>query len=77
MEQEALDARIAAQRPGHPCTLIYTSGTTGNPKVSLLYAWGSLRVSIWLQAVMVTHDNCTWTAKVVIDWINATGVTFG
>jgi len=31
-----LDARIAAQRAEHPCTLIYTSGTTGNPKGVLI-----------------------------------------
>ena len=32
VDDAALDARIADQRPGHVCTLIYTSGTTGNPK---------------------------------------------
>ena len=36
-----------------------------------------LNVTGMIQAVMITHDNCTWTAKVVIDWTNATGVSFG
>jgi long-chain-fatty-acid--CoA ligase ACSBG len=31
-----LDARIAAQRPGHCCALIYTSGTTGQPKAVMI-----------------------------------------
>ena len=31
-----LDARIAAQEPGHVCTYIYTSGTTGNPKAVMI-----------------------------------------
>ncbi len=47
---EALDARIAAQRPNDVCTLIYTSGTTGDPK-----------------AVMITHENITWTAQALVD----------
>lgn len=34
--EEALDARIAAQRPGDVATLIYTSGTTGVPKAVML-----------------------------------------
>jgi len=29
---EALDAVMATQKPGHCCTLVYTSGTTGPPK---------------------------------------------
>jgi len=29
---EALDAVMAIQQPGHCCTLVYTSGTTGPPK---------------------------------------------
>lgn len=33
---EAVKARIAAQRPGHCCTLIYTSGTTGPPKAVMV-----------------------------------------
>jgi len=60
VSEEDIEARMAAQRPGHPCTLIYTSGTTGNPK-----------------AVMITHDNCCWTARNVIDWVNLCGVSFG
>ncbi len=36
VEDRALDARIAAQKPDDACTLIYTSGTTGNPKGVLL-----------------------------------------
>jgi long-subunit acyl-CoA synthetase (AMP-forming) len=35
-DERALEARIAAQKPGDACTLIYTSGTTGNPKGVLL-----------------------------------------
>jgi len=31
-----LDARIAAQEPGHACTYIYTSGTTGMPKAVMI-----------------------------------------
>lgn len=46
VKDEAVRARIEAQRPGHCCTLIYTSGTTGPPK-----------------AVMISHDNLTWTVK--------------
>lgn len=33
---EALDQRIAAQRPGHCMGIIYTSGTTGNPKAVMI-----------------------------------------
>lgn len=36
VEEKELEARIAAQRPGHCCCLIYTSGTTGNPKAVML-----------------------------------------
>ncbi len=36
VEERALEARIAAQKPDEACTLIYTSGTTGNPKGVLL-----------------------------------------
>ncbi len=36
VDERALDARIAAQKPDDACTLIYTSGTTGNPKGVLL-----------------------------------------
>lgn len=34
--EERLEERMAAQRPGHCCTLIYTSGTTGPPKGVML-----------------------------------------
>lgn len=36
VEMKELDERLAAQRPGHCCTLIYTSGTTGNPKAVMI-----------------------------------------
>jgi long-subunit acyl-CoA synthetase (AMP-forming) len=36
VDERALEARIAAQKPSDACTLIYTSGTTGNPKGVLL-----------------------------------------
>jgi len=32
VSEDALEARIKAQKPDDCCTLIYTSGTTGNPK---------------------------------------------
>lgn len=31
-----VDARMAAQKPGHCCSLIYTSGTTGDPKAVMI-----------------------------------------
>ena len=34
--EEALERRVAAQRPDDLCTLIYTSGTTGPPKAVML-----------------------------------------
>jgi long-chain-fatty-acid--CoA ligase ACSBG len=36
VDDDALQTRIAAQRPGNCCTLIYTSGTTGTPKAVML-----------------------------------------
>ena len=36
VDEQALDARIAAQREDDVCTLIYTSGTTGVPKAVML-----------------------------------------
>mmetsp|Transcript_159993 Transcript_159993/g.509467 ORF Transcript_159993/g.509467 Transcript_159993/m.509467 type:complete len:698 (-) Transcript_159993:260-2353(-) len=33
-----LDARMAAQRPGHCVGIIYTSGTTGNPKAVMIHS---------------------------------------
>ena len=36
VDDRALDARIAAQKPSDACTLIYTSGSTGTPKGVLL-----------------------------------------
>ena len=36
VSNEALDHRIAVQKPDDCCTLIYTSGTTGNPKGVML-----------------------------------------
>jgi len=39
VDEETLNARLAALRPEDPCTLIYTSGTTGPPKaVTLTHA---------------------------------------
>jgi long-chain-fatty-acid--CoA ligase ACSBG len=52
VDSALVDARIAAQLPGHCCTLIYTSGTTGPPK-----------------AVMISHDNFTWTSHCVLDML--------
>lgn len=34
--ETTLNERLAAQRPGHVCTLIYTSGTTGPPKAVMV-----------------------------------------
>ncbi|ETW01418.1 hypothetical protein H310_06947 [Aphanomyces invadans] len=59
VDDAALEARIANQRPGHCCTLIYTSGTTGNPK-----------------AVMISHDNITWTLQSMVDLFATTGDPF-
>ncbi|TMW57044.1 hypothetical protein Poli38472_002969 [Pythium oligandrum] len=50
VDDAIVEERIAAQLPGHCCTLIYTSGTTGPPK-----------------AVMISHDNFTWTSYCVLD----------
>ncbi|OWZ17298.1 Long-chain-fatty-acid-CoA ligase [Phytophthora megakarya] len=36
VEPSLLDERMAAQQPGHCCTLIYTSGTTGPPKAVMI-----------------------------------------
>lgn len=33
---DTVDARIAAQKPGHCCAYIYTSGTTGEPKAVMI-----------------------------------------
>ncbi|KAG1708852.1 hypothetical protein DVH05_022486 [Phytophthora capsici] len=56
VEQSDLESRMAAQQPGHCCTLIYTSGTTGPPK-----------------AVMISHDNLTWTVAAAMNTLPALG----
>eukprot|EP00644_Phytophthora_capsici_P006963 jgi/Phyca11/103968/e_gw1.8.568.1 len=56
VEQRDLESRMAAQQPGHCCTLIYTSGTTGPPK-----------------AVMISHDNLTWTVAAAMNTLPALG----
>eukprot|EP00038_Savillea_parva_P007859 m.172964 g.172964 ORF g.172964 m.172964 type:complete len:757 (+) comp13615_c0_seq1:43-2313(+) len=33
---DVIEARLAAQKPGHCCALIYTSGTTGSPKAVMI-----------------------------------------
>ncbi|RLN98370.1 hypothetical protein BBJ28_00009822 [Nothophytophthora sp. Chile5] len=50
----SLQERMAAQLPGHCCTLVYTSGTTGPPK-----------------AVMISHDNLTWTVEMALNSLPA------
>jgi len=35
---QALDQRLAAQKPGHAIGIIYTSGTTGNPKAVMIHS---------------------------------------
>ncbi|RLN48936.1 hypothetical protein BBJ28_00003269 [Nothophytophthora sp. Chile5] len=50
----SLQERMAAQLPGHCCTLVYTSGTTGKPK-----------------AVMISHDNFTWTVATALNSLSA------
>ena len=47
--EDALEARIAAQRPDDLCTLIYTSGTTGPPKAVML----SHHNLIWTAGMLV------------------------
>jgi len=52
--EEALDERIAVQRPDDLCTLIYTSGTTGPPKAVML----SHRNITWIcEAIMRTLEH--------------------
>ncbi|KAG6608939.1 Long-chain-fatty-acid--CoA ligase ACSBG2 [Phytophthora cinnamomi] len=36
VEESVLDERMAAQQPGHCCSLVYTSGTTGPPKAVMI-----------------------------------------
>ncbi|EGZ21346.1 hypothetical protein PHYSODRAFT_329312 [Phytophthora sojae] len=36
VEASVLDERMAAQQPGHCCSLVYTSGTTGPPKAAMI-----------------------------------------
>ncbi|MBL0170946.1 MAG: AMP-binding protein [Gemmatimonadaceae bacterium] len=58
--QADLDARIAAQRPDHVCTLIYTSGTTGNPK-AVMCTHDNITWTAWTmgQSVNMDSTDCT------------------
>ena len=78
-----LASRAGLVKPGHCASLIYTSGTTGTPKVLLISCMNiatlksDIKMRVWHQAVMVSHDNLTWTSAAVLGHIAETGLGCG